>query len=177
MNKNKKVAIVIAFRGFKDEEFLIPKGILEKAGIKTIVISNKQGVAIGSAGTDIETDLLLEDLDVSGVDAVVFVGGQGALDNLDNEKSYRIARQAVEKDKILGAICISPVILAKAGVLKEKKATVWSPELGKGPARILEDCGAFFIAEKNVVRDGKIITGNGPQAAKDFGETIVDSLQ
>jgi protease I len=68
------------------------------------------------------------------------------------------------------------VILAKAGVLKDKKATVWTSSLDRGPVKILKENGAEFVNEK-VVRDGKIITANGPAAATEFGEKILENLK
>jgi protease I len=93
---------------------------------------------------------------------------------LDNEDSYRVARETVSQDKILASICISPVILAKAGVLKGKKATVWT-DFTKSQAKILEKEGAIF-EEKPVVVDGKIITANGPGSAEEFGKKIIEVL-
>jgi protease I len=67
------------------------------------------------------------------------------------------------------------VILAKAGVLKEKRATVWSSPLDRGPVRILKENGAIY-EDKDVVQDGKIITANGPGAAEEFGQKLVEIL-
>jgi protease I len=86
-----------------------------------------------------------------------------------------LAKETIEKDKILAAICISPVILANAGVLKGKKATVWSSPLDKNPIRILKNGGAIY-KDALVVVDGKIVTANGPEAAKEFGEALVSLL-
>ena len=76
----------------------------------------------------------------------------------------------------MAAICIAPEILAKAGVLKEKKATVWSSSIDQGPVEFLENEGAEHV-EEPVVVDGKIITGNGPEAATEFGQKIVEVLR
>jgi protease I len=76
----------------------------------------------------------------------------------------------VKKEKIVGAICIAPVTLANAGILTGKKATVFESETKK-----LKDKGAN-CTRKNVERDGKTITANGPKAAKEFGETIAKAL-
>jgi len=103
---------------------------------------------------------------------VIFIGGPGCLKNLDNEDSYKIAREAVSQDKVLGAICIAPTILAKAGVLSGKKATVWTNPMDKSAVKILKDNGAVF-EQKSVVADGKIITGSGHEAAEEFGMKIV----
>jgi len=172
MTGQKKVVLIIAFKDFRDEEFFTPKAILEQAGADISVASNKLGLALGSQGGEVNVDITLDALTIENFSAIVFIGGEGALSSLDNETSYNIAKKAVEENKILGAICISPVILAKSGVLKDKKATVWSSTLDKSAVKMLEANGAIF-EDKNVVIDGKIITGNGPQAAQEFGEKLV----
>jgi len=174
----KKVAIIIAYKDFKDEEYFASRGILETAGAEIKVVSDNLGnlgTASGADGGEAKVDIKLSDLNVSDFDAVVFIGGPGALSHLDNQDSYRIAKEAVGRNKILAAICISPTILAKAGVLQGKKATVWTSPLDKGPKKILEENGVEF-QDKSVVVDGNIITANGPSAAKKFGEEIVKDL-
>jgi protease I len=173
--KGKKAVMLIAFRDFRDEEYFVTKEILEKAGIEIKTASNKMGRAIGKFGGDTEVDLLVSQINVSDFDAIIFVGGPGCLDALDNEESYRIAREAVSQNKVLAAICISPVILARAGVLRGKRATVWN-DFVKSQAKILKREGAIF-EDKPVVVDGKIVTANGPEAAKDFGEAILSLLK
>ncbi len=170
-----KIAIIIAYKNFKDEEYFTPRGIFEGAGAEIKVASNKLGIAQGADGGEVKVDIKLSDLNVSEFDAIVFIGGPGALVNLDSENSYRIARDTVSKNKLLAAICISPAILAKAGVLSGKKATVWTGPLDKKPKDILEDNGAQY-QNKNVVIDGGIITANGPEAAEEFGNKIVEVL-
>jgi protease I len=172
--KVKKAVMIIAFRDFRDAEYFVPKEILEKAGVEVKTASNKMGTAIGADGGDTNVDLLVSQINVADFDAIIFVGGPGCLTALDNEDSYRVVREAVSQGKILASICISPVILAKSGVLKGKKATVWN-DWTKSQAKILEKEGAIF-EEKPVVVDGKIITANGPQAAEDFGKAILDLL-
>lgn len=172
---DKKIAIIIAFKNFRDEEYFIPRKILEEAGAKIEVVSNEVGTAFGVEGLQVNTNTKLSDLDISNFDAVVFVGGPGALDNLNNQDSYRVIREAVKQNKVLAAICISPVILAEAGVLNGKKATVWTNPLNKEPKKILEENGAIFT-EQNVVVDGNIITANGPDAAAEFGKKLVEIL-
>jgi protease I len=62
------------------------------------------------------------------------------------------------------------VTLANAGVLSGRRATVFSSEAGKLKAKGAEYTGA------KVERDGKIITGSGPEAAEEFGRAIVKAL-
>ncbi|HQQ38671.1 MAG TPA: DJ-1/PfpI family protein, partial [bacterium] len=86
------------------------------------------------------------------------------------------AREAMAKNKILGAICIAPLILARAGVLENRKATVWASALDRRPIQQLKDGGATY-ENKPVVIDGNIVTANGPQSAKEFGKILAKELK
>ena len=174
--QNKKIAMIIAFSNFRDEEYFIPKKIFEKAGAEVITVSEKKGTAIGAGGGDTEVDLTFDELNLDGFDAIVFVGGPGSYKYIEDAKVHQVVRKAEEKGKIVAAICIAPAILAKVGVLEKKNATVWSSPLDKSPIKILEENGAVYV-DKNVVVDGKIITANGPHAAEEFGEKVLEVLQ
>lgn len=167
--------MIVAFRNFKDEEYFTPKKILEDAGAKVITVSSRKGKAIGVDGGDIDIDLTLEELETKNYDAVIFVGGGGAAAYADNAECCRVAKEIIASDKVLGAICIAPIILAKCGVLRGKKATVWSLPLDKWPIKILKENGAEYVDE-DVVIDGKIITANGPASAEEFTKKIIGML-
>jgi len=171
----KKVVIIVAFRDFRDAEYFVPKEILETAGAQVKTASNKTGRAVGADGGDTEVDLLVSEINPADFNAVVFTGGPGCLESLDNEQSYKVVKETVAQNKVLASICISPTILAKAGVLKGKRATIWSAPMQKGPVKVLEENGAIY-EDEDVVVDGKIITANGPGAAEEFGKKIVEAL-
>jgi len=173
----KKVLFVIAKTDFRDEEYFIPKGILEKEfTVETASNGNKGEIALGFLGGEANIDINIKDVNVDEYDAIIFVGGAGALKNLDNEDSYRVIREAFEKNKLVCAICIAPTILAKSGILKNKKATVWHSDLDKSPIKVLEENGAIFVDE-DVVEDENVITANGPRAAEKFGKKILEKLK
>jgi protease I len=172
---NAKIAMIIAYRDFQDEEYFIPKNIFEQSSIKVFTVSKEADIAIGVQGGEAKIDIAIDNFNVSDFDAIVFIGGQGAIKYLDNDKSYAIARKAIEQNKILAAICISPIILAQAGVLQGKNATVWSSRIDRMPIRILEKNGVQYKDEQVVV-DNKIITGNGPPAACEFAKAIVNKI-
>jgi len=170
-----KIAIIIAFRNFRDEEYFIPRDIFLEAGFEVKTISSEKGIAVGGSGGEVEVNISFEDFNISEFDAIVFVGGPGAYKYIDDESIWQIARNTIKQEKILAAICIAPVILARAGVLEGKKATVWSSVMDKKPIHILEENGAKY-QDKTVVQDGKIITANGPPSAKEFAEIIAQAL-
>lgn len=174
-SRGKRILMIIAFEDFKDEEYFKSRAILEKAGVKIKITSDNIGTARGVDGGEVNVEFELSKVDVSQFDGIVFIGGPGALKHLDNDKSYKITKAAISQNKILAAICISPIILGRAGILKGKKATVWTNPFDKNPQKILEDNGAIY-QEERVVVDGNIITGNGPAAAEEFGQKIVEAL-
>lgn len=163
--------MVVASKGFRDEEYFVPREVVENAGFEVKVASDKPGVALGDDGGEVKVDYALNEVGPADYDAVAFIGGPGALKHLDNEASYEIARKAKNAGKLTCAICIAPVILAKAGILKGKKATVWTSSLDKSAKKTIEAKGAKFL-DKNVVKHGKIITACGPKAAREFGGKI-----
>lgn len=171
----KQIVMIVAFNGFRDEEYFIPKEVLEKAGAVVKTASNERGIAKGSGKGEAIVDLLVSEIKTTDFDAVVFVGGMGCLENIDNEDSYKIIREAISEDRVLASICISPVILAKAGALASKTATVWTSFTDKSPAEILKKKGAKYQDEPIIV-DGNIITANGPEVAEKFGEKIIAQL-
>lgn len=173
---SKKILMVIASKGFRDEEYFVPREVMENAGFKVEVASDKPGVALGDDGGEVKVDLTLDKVRAEDFNAVAFIGGPGALKHLDNKESYQVARKFFNQKKPTAAICISPVILAKAGLLEGKRATVWTSSLDKSGKKKIESKGAKFL-DKNVVQDGNIITACGPKAAKEFGEAIVRALE
>ena len=168
----KKAVLIIAYRNFQDKEYSVTREVLENGGMEVKTAASQKGTAEGVFGLKIVVDLSVAEVKPDNFDAVVFIGGGGALDYLDNKISYNLASETINQNKILAAICIAPVILAKAGLLKNKKATVWRNPLDEESLKILQENGAKFTDEK-VVSDGRIITANGPAAAEEFGESIL----
>jgi len=170
---SKTIAFVIAFKDFKDEEYFIPKEIFERNGFEVKTVSWQKGIALGIGGGEAEIDLTLEEL--KDFDALVFAGGNGATRYFDDEKAHEVIINAFNQGKVIAAICIGPAILALAGILKGKKATVWHNDMNKSLIKQLQDKGAIF-EDLPVVIDGNIITANGPAAAKEFADAVARVL-
>jgi protease I len=164
--------MIIANQNFQDDEFAQPKKILEENNIKVTVASTSLDEAVGMNGAKVKPEILIQDINVSDFDAVLFIGGSGAVVYLDDPVVHKIAQDALGANKIIGAICIAPVALAKAGILKGKRVTTYPVEENQ---KHLEASGAVYTA-KPLEKDGNIITASGPVAAKAFGEEIVKAL-
>lgn len=174
--KDKQILMVIAHKDFRDEEYFIPLTIFQQAGIKVITAGSKKGTAVGVLGGEAEITLTLKDIKSEDFDAIVFIGGNGAQEYFENAEAHRIAIEFNDAKKIVGAICIAPVILAKAGILKEKTATVWQNELDKTGTKALLKAGCKFTGS-TVETSKNIITANGRDAAKEFALEIMEALQ
>lgn len=167
----KKVLMVVAPKDFRDEEYQKPRGVLENAGITVEVGAKGVSEAVGMFGAKATVDKDISQVNVDDYEGVVFVGGTGAAVYFDDQTALNLAKTAFEKEKVVGAICIAPSILANAGILSGKKATAFSSE-----AENLQAKGAQYTGEAVTV-DGKIVTANGPQVAEDFGKKVVEILE
>lgn len=165
--------MVIAPRNFRDEELREPKAILEREGFKVVVASTVSGTAKGMFGMQVNPDTTVDDVNPEDYDVVVVVGGSGSQTHLwNNSRVQEIVQASHRRGRLVAAICISPVVLARAGLLRGRKATVFRTtttisELKKGGA---------LISDAPVVVDGDIITGEGPEAAREFGQKVAESL-
>jgi protease I len=126
-------------------------------------------------GTRVTVDIALNDVNVADYDAIIFIGGLGACPYYTDEKALSLANEAFQNRKLICAICVAPLILSKAGVLKGRHATVYDLKI-KELVQMLTEEGAIYT-NKQVVVDGDIITANGPAAAREFGRTIATELK
>ncbi|MDI6799417.1 MAG: DJ-1/PfpI family protein [Actinomycetota bacterium] len=165
-----KVLMVVASNNFRDEEYLEPRHVLESFGAKVTVASSTGRESRGIGGARVLADIALKEARAEDYEAIIFVGGSGAKEYFEDEVAMDLAKASLKAGKITAAICIAPVILANAGLLQGKRATVFGSMKGD-----LLSKGAILIDE-NVVVDGRIITANGPAAANRFGLSIAERL-
>lgn len=163
--------MVIASNNFRDEEYAEPRRTLESAGARVTVACSSLNTAKGKLGLEVKPDILINEVKESDYDGIVFVGGGGSQEYFNSPVAHRLAQSFHGSGKLTSAICIAPAILANAGLLKNKKATSFPSE-----ADSLKEKGAVFTGN-SVESDGKIVTGSGPEAAKKFGEKLVEVLR
>ena len=167
----KKAVFVIAEKYFQDDEFADPLAVLKHNGVEVTVASSTLSEVVGMKGMATTPDVLLKDVKAADFDAVVFIGGSSAMQYINDPLAHQLAQDAVAGKKVVGAICIAPRILAGAGVLTGKNATVFPTE-----GERLKESGVNYTA-KPVEQDGDIITADGPDAAKQFGEALATALE
>lgn len=166
-----KVLLVIAPQVFRDEELFETREELEKAGFETVVASTAKGTCTGKLGGQAEAVISIEEVRPSGYQALVFVGGMGSQVYFEHPGAHDLAWEMYADGKVVSAICAAPVILAKAGLLKDRKATVYPDH-----EYTLKQYGALYTGEAVTV-DGNIITGNGAESSRAFGQAIASRLR
>jgi protease I len=163
------ILVVLAPEKFQDDEFFIPKHILESAKIK-ITTTSLEKIAESTEEKIVKIDILLTDVKSEDYDAILIVGGPGAITYIDNPTIHKLINDFNDEKKLISAICISPATLARAGVLINKQATIWN-----GKKEIFKETDVEFVDEP-VVIDENIITANGPEAAEEFAKAIIDFI-
>ncbi|HII99573.1 MAG TPA: DJ-1/PfpI family protein [Methanoregula sp.] len=167
-----KVLIVIAPEKFRDEELAGPVAALNAAGIGYDIASTRRGTCTGMLGAK-ATAISLDEVDPKAYDGLIIVGGSGAQTHLwDDDLLQPMVRFFHDKMKPVGAICLAPVVLARAGILKGKKATYFESPVSFREMR----AGGAVLVNQPVVSDTRIITANGPAAAQAFAEGFIKML-
>ncbi len=170
-DNSKSVLIILAHHNFRDEEFTAVKQKLESVGAKITLVSTVKNGASGNQGNKIDPDFLIDELQPDQYDAVVFIGGTGASQYWHDAKAHEIAITAANNEKVVAAFSHATVTLAVAGLLTGKQVT--------GHVSIYEKLvvhGAKYTGKK-LEQDGNIITGSGPNAAKEFAEALANAIK
>lgn len=165
--------MIIAPEKFHDDEYTITREILEKNSVSVDVASLDVTKATGYKKLEIITDLNISDIVEERYDGIVIIGGFGVKNFLWKETSlHNLVQKFYNHKKLVGAICLAPVCLANAGILKGKKACVYK---NKHALEAFEKMEVEYLLE-NVIISDNIITANGPKSSKQFALTIVDML-
>lgn len=166
--------MVIAPERFRDEELFEPLQVFQSKNIATQVVSTTTGQHTGIMGKKVTTTKTIDEVKTKDFDAIVIVGGGGSREYLwNNERLLNLLKEFNREGKITAAICISPAILAQAGLLKDKKATVFPDDEA---ISVLQKNGAIYLDE-GVIVDGKVITGKNPESAREFGLKLVELIE
>lgn len=165
----KKVAVFLA-EGFEEIEALSVVDICRRAQIevKTVSVTGHKQV-MGAHGIAVHADEVYENIEFSDMDGIVLPGGMPGTLHLGAHGGVVVqVKNFAAAGKLTAAICAAPSVLAKAGVLTGKNATIYPGcEAGEG---------VNWITDAVVIEDN-IITGKGPGTAAQFALAIVAYLQ
>ena len=170
VNKN-NVLLFLSATDFNEEEYSIIRKLLLKYGKNIFITSDDHYVCSGSKGMKVKSDTSFYNINIKNFSAMVLIGGKGSKAYWDNEKLHTIARNFNDAQKVIGAICSAPVILAKAGILKDKSATCYYEDKNE-----LISLGINY-QDRAVISDKNIVTSNGSQSTAQFTEAILHLIK
>ncbi|ABR47652.1 ThiJ/PfpI domain protein [Alkaliphilus metalliredigens QYMF] len=166
-NKQWKVGILI----FDDVEVLDFAGPFEVFSVTTIAnqmnpfhvstISEKGNMITARNGLRVQPDYSFEDMPQ--LDILIIPGGLGAREReIHNDTLIRWISNQIEKVELMTSVCTGALLLAKAGLLRGKKATThWASleRLQREFPEIYVQHGVKFVDEGNIVTSGGISAG------------------
>lgn len=161
-----KSALILLAEGAEEMEAVIIADILRRAECEVVLAGVQPGIVTCSRGIRIMPDLSWESCDAGQFDGIIIPGGLGGAERLAaDERVLNAVRHYDSEGKIVAAICAGPTVLAAAGILKGRRATIY-PGLEKV---------SFDIdwVDERVVVDGHIVTSQGPGTAMEFALQLV----
>lgn len=168
-----KKAYILMADGFEETEAVGTWDALRRGGVDArFVTINSTTTVEGAHGLKFTADYTLDEISKANekADAIALPGGVGNAQRLKASKEARTYLQAYYDDnKIVGAMCASPMVLGDMGLLNEKKATIY-------PGMESELKGAEHHDAEACI-DGNIVTARGPVYGFSFGVAILSLLE
>ena len=159
--------IFLPKKDFNEEEFTSVRKRLLKAGKQVFITSDDQSVCSGFKGMKVKSDTAFYNVNTNNFAAIILIGGSGSKAYWKNESLYKIIKKFFNANKVIAAICSSPITLAKAGILQNRIATCYPEDKME-----LINAGIDY-QEKNVVVDGNVVTANDSRSALQFAEAVL----
>ncbi|GGP24668.1 DJ-1 family glyoxalase III [Silvimonas amylolytica] len=158
--------------GFEEVEMITIVDVLRRAGIETTMIALTSSRAVtGSHGITVQTDIAFDGAEGIIADAIILPGGGPGTAALQQKAELTPRLLAhLNAGKLVAALCAAPTVLARAGILAERKATCFP-----GCEAVLQEGGAHVTAA-NVVNDGQVTTSRGAGTAGLFALDLARQL-
>ena len=155
--------IMLLADGFEEVEAITVIDLLRRAGIKLTTVALKKQDVNGAHDIIIRADKTFKQLP-SSFDGIILPGGNPGTSNLlKSQQVISLVQEVYNKGFLCAAICAAPTVFAKAGILKNVRATCY-------PGCEDQLTGARYI-EAAVVRDKNVVTSRG------VGTTIPFALE
>ena len=154
-------------------ELLTVVDYLRRAGIEIDMVSTTGSKSLRTShGVNYQADFLLEEINPADYDGVYIPGGTVGAESLRvNEKVIEIVKDFDKANKLIAATCAGPIVLDRAGVLANKKATSFPTIKAE-----LKNIGQF-IDDEIVVTDGNITTGRGAAVTNYLALRLVEIIK
>ncbi len=157
---------------FDDQEFIYPLHRFREAGAEVHVVAPEGGRIYKSKhGFEVTSDLGADEIRADRFDAVIIPGGYAPDRMRRHPALVNFVRDMNSAKKPVAAICHAGWMLVTADIVRGRTVTGFF-SLGVD----LHNAGAEFV-DREVVRDGNLITSRGPADLGAFCRTIIQALQ
>ncbi len=168
--KGKKVA-VLAENLYDERELWYPAIRMREAEAEVTIVGPAKGATYTSKhGLPVTTDAAAGEVRAADFDAVIIPGGYSPDNMRRTPAMVKLVKDAYDQGKVVAAICHAGWMLVSAGVLKGKTVTSFFS--------IKDDvvaAGAEWV-DREVVRDGNLITSRNPNDLPAFCREIIAAL-
>jgi 4-methyl-5(b-hydroxyethyl)-thiazole monophosphate biosynthesis len=166
---SQKSVLVIIAPGFEELEAVAVIDILRRAGLEVVSAGTVSGPIRSARNVMILPDKLLDEVAEEAFDLIVLPGGLDGTENLArDQRVIKVLQEQLGSSRPVGAICAAPTVLDRYGLALGKTITC-HPTCRDAiqKARLSED---------RVVRDGLLVTSQGPGTAIEFALKLVELL-
>lgn len=153
----KKTAVIL-YPQFSEYELTVALSILMQGNKPIITVGVNNQPIKGESGLTCVADANVESINLSEIDSLLLPGCMDISSLKDEQRLFDFLKQAASKATVIASISSSPFLLAKAGVLLNRKYTVGLTKEG------MEKLGVFQMgnySDELVVQDGNLITARG----------------
>ena len=168
--KGKRIAIMLE-QIYEDPEFWYPYYRFLEAGAEVVVIAPEVKEYKSKYGYPAKADISAADADPGSYHAVIIPGGFSPDHMRRSADMVNFLKIAYEKGIIIAAICHGPWMLASVGAVKGREVTSFFSIRDD-----IVNAGGHYV-DRDVVRDGNIITSRTPKDLPAFCREIIASLQ
>jgi protease I len=163
---------ILAEALYEDLELWYPYYRLREAGADVFVVGSGSSETYQSKhGYPVTVDAEADTVTASQFDAVIVPGGYSPDHMRRHPGMVKLVREAHEQGKVVAAICHAGWMLASANLLRGRTATSF-----RSIKDDMVNAGANWV-DREVVRDGNIITSRSPADLPAFMRTVLSALR
>ncbi len=168
--QKRKVAVLVEDL-YENLELWYPVLRLREEGAEVVIVGPKAGETYKSKeGYPAKADKSAEEVSADEIDAVIVPGGYAPDRMRRHQSMVKLLREAFERGKIVATICHGGWMLAEADIVRGKTVTSFF-----AIKTDLVNAGANWV-DKEVVRDGNIITSRVPSDLPAFMRVVIEAL-
>jgi 4-methyl-5(b-hydroxyethyl)-thiazole monophosphate biosynthesis len=153
--------------GFEETEALTTVDILRRGDVAVTTVSlGKHKTLTGRSNITVETDAMFDDIAAAQFDMLVIPGGTIAY--VEHEGLLKLVQKHSDAGGRLAAICAAPAVFGKLGLLKGKRAVIYTG---------MEEWLKGAVQGSGIVEtDGNITTSRGPGTTVYFALRLLEIL-